>query len=170
MLKTLSDTECVDNSSPQSPQHVVVSFFRTTFRRGGVTPITLETGRTSRGPYISAPGGEPEPLLLAIAELSDDQLHARTARALAERNGAFYGSFVTFCDTFRGFVLKLLLKLSRFYRGKEAVFCVKRAQSESNYLFYSPCFDVSQPPRNGPESAGGVTDPAHPTFSSRSSL
>jgi len=36
-----------------------------------------------------APGGEPEPLLLAIAQLSDDQLHARTTRALAERNGAF---------------------------------------------------------------------------------
>ena len=35
------------------------------------------------------PGGEPEPLLLAIAGLSDDQLHARTARALSERNGAF---------------------------------------------------------------------------------
>jgi hypothetical protein len=40
-------------------------------------------------PSAPAPGGEPEPLLLAIAQLSDDQLHARTARALAERNGAF---------------------------------------------------------------------------------
>ena len=48
------------------------------------------------------------------------------------------GSFVTFCDTFWGCVLKLLLKLPRFYRGKEAVVCVKRAQSDSNCLFYSP--------------------------------
>ena len=39
-------------------------------------------------PSAPAPG-EAEPLMLAIAQLSDDQLHARTARALAERNGPF---------------------------------------------------------------------------------
>lgn len=44
--------------------------------------------------------------------------------------GTFSGSFVTFCVTFWGFVLKLLLKLSRFCRGNEAVFLCKRAQRE----------------------------------------
>lgn len=34
-------------------------------------------------------GGEPEPLALALSKLSDDQLLARTTRALAERNGPF---------------------------------------------------------------------------------
>lgn len=33
--------------------------------------------------------GEPEPLALALSKLSDDQLLARTNRALAERNGPF---------------------------------------------------------------------------------
>lgn len=39
-------------------------------------------------PSGPVPGG-PEPLALALSKLSDDQLLARTSRALAERNGPF---------------------------------------------------------------------------------
>jgi hypothetical protein len=53
----------------------------------------------------------------------------RVARMSA---GSFWGSFVTFCVTFWGCVLKLLLKLPRFYRVEGAVFLCKRARSDSN--------------------------------------
>ena len=56
------------------------------------------------------------------------------------------GAVVTFWDTFWACHSHFHSHSPRFYREDGGCFLCKRPQSESNCLFYSPCFDVSQPP------------------------
>lgn len=88
---------------------------------------------------------------------------------MTDRSGKkrpFFGSFVTFCVTFLGVGVEAFVEASPVFRTAtelEPLFQgLLSGEGESNCLFYSPCFDVSQPPGTDPKFGADVTEAAHP--------
>lgn len=80
--------------------------------------------------------------------------------------GPFPGVFVTFCVTFPGLGVEAFVEASPVFRIatelKPPFQWLLSGEGESNYLFYSPCFDVSQPPGFDRKSVRDVTEASHP--------